>query len=119
MHLAHARTALDTQRSRLQKLKEMRGGIILKKGVSAINFCTRLASLLQEIAREKIEALRLLLFVDHFEKTLRAEKRAALSTSKHISLGRAEMQEARQAPAPARPKNASVIDLFILFALKR
>lgn len=114
--LSYAQHSLTSQLDRLRTLHNARGGIIIKKGLSALSFCARLAALLQDIAREKLEALRLFLLVDHFEKSLRLEKitmkKEKTLREKRLSLGTATVS------APQRPKQESAATFMAFLLLK-
>lgn len=112
--LSYARHSLITQHNKLRDLRRARSGIIIKKGFSALSFCARLARLLQDIAHEKLEALRLFMLVDHFEQALRSEKTDAkkkkASREKRLALGQPAVS------TPHRPKQEKTA-AFMAFLL--
>lgn len=121
MRLAHAlvfaRTLNHEKRGQLARLRVQRSGLLIRKGFSALAFCAKLAALLQDIARAKIEALRILFFIDHLEKVLRFDSMRNPARRGHsLPLGQAPV------PLPALPKSRKknpFPDFFILMYAAR
>ncbi len=98
-HRASAYEELHHARTRLMTMRQMRSGLVIKKGGSTFS-CHALLSLLADIAAAKFNELRLMLSLELFEQQLREEKR--VQKRRRIWLGSTKPVTQDTNPEPRR-----------------
>lgn len=115
-HRASAYEELHIARSRLMSMRQMRSGLVIKKGHNTFS-CHALLSLLADIAAAKFNELRLMLSLDMFEQRLREEKRA--EKRRRIWLGAANKPSQQETTPEPRRRQHHKRDVLTTYLLAR